>query len=143
MPALVCTLLLMLTVADRRHPRTAIRAPTAGRRIGEVVRDFLPALPAIVAPVLMIAGMTAGAFTPTEAAAVTAVYVILISAVVYRELTLAHLLEFGHPDGAQHLRDPDHRRGRRAVRLDPRGRAGPADLRGGAARASRAIRWCC
>ena len=39
----------------------------------------------------MVAGMTAGAFTPTEAAAVTAVYVILISGVVYRELTIEHL----------------------------------------------------
>ena len=39
----------------------------------------------------MIAGMTLGIFTPTEAAAMTAVYVILISAVFYRELTLEHL----------------------------------------------------
>ncbi|TIX74466.1 MAG: TRAP transporter large permease subunit, partial [Mesorhizobium sp.] len=37
------------------------------------------------------AGMTAGAFTPTEAAAITTVYVILISALLYRELTLDHL----------------------------------------------------
>jgi tripartite ATP-independent transporter DctM subunit len=55
------------------------------------LRDFLPALPAIVAPALMIAGMTFGAFTPTEAAAMTAVYVIVISAVVYRELSVEHL----------------------------------------------------
>lgn len=90
LPALVCTALLMLTVlivATRHgHPRSE-RWPT----MGEVGRTFLPALPAIIAPVLMVAGMTAGAFTPTEAAAVTAVYVILISAVVYRELTIQHL----------------------------------------------------
>ena len=90
MPALVCTLFLMLTVLvialRQGHPR-AERWPTAG----EVVKDFLPALPAIIAPVLMIAGMMLGAFTPTEAAAVTSVYVIFISAVFYRELTLAHL----------------------------------------------------
>jgi tripartite ATP-independent transporter DctM subunit len=90
LPALVCTVLLMLTVlvvAIRHgHPR-AERWPTAG----EVGRTFLPALPAMIAPVLMVAGMTAGAFTPTEAAAVTAVYVILISGVVYRELTIEHL----------------------------------------------------
>jgi len=90
MPALVCTMLLMLTVlivAIRgKHPR-ADRAPT----VGEVLHDFLPALPAIVAPALMIVGMTFGAFTPTEAAAITAVYVILISALIYRELTIYHL----------------------------------------------------
>jgi tripartite ATP-independent transporter DctM subunit len=90
LPALVCTMLLMLTVlivAIRdKHPR-AEQAPT----VGQVLRDFLPALPAIVAPALMIAGMTFGAFTPTEAAAITAVYVILISALIYRELTIYHL----------------------------------------------------
>ena len=90
MPALVCTLMLMVTVfivaVRHKHPR-ADRWPTAR----EVVRDFLPALPAIVAPALMIAGMTAGAFTPTEAAAITAVYVIVISAVFYRELSVEHL----------------------------------------------------
>lgn len=90
LPAIVCTALLMVTVlivATRHsHPR-AERWPTAS----EVGRTFLPALPAIIAPVLMVAGMTVGAFTPTEAAAVTAVYVIIISAVIYRELTLEHL----------------------------------------------------
>ncbi|MBX9454347.1 MAG: TRAP transporter large permease [Mesorhizobium sp.] len=90
MPAILCTVLLMTTVlviaTREKHPR-ADRWPT----IGEVVRDFLPAIPAIIAPALMIAGMTFGAFTPTEAAAITAVYVVVISAVLYRELTLAHL----------------------------------------------------
>ncbi|RJG41590.1 TRAP transporter large permease [Mesorhizobium sp. DCY119] len=90
MPAIACTILLMLTVlivAIRHgHPR-AERWPT----VREVVASLLQALPAIVAPVLMVAGMTAGAFTPTEAAAITAVYVIFISGAFYRELTLAHL----------------------------------------------------
>lgn len=90
MPAIVCTVLLMLTVLivaiRHNHPR-AERWPTAG----EIVGSLLPALPAIAAPLLMVGGMTAGAFTPTEAAAMTAVYVIFISGVIYRELTLAHL----------------------------------------------------
>lgn len=90
LPAVICTALLMLTVLvialRHKHPR-AERWPTGG----EVLRDLLPALPALIAPVLMIGGMMAGAFTPTEAAAVTAVYVIFISGVFYRELTLAHL----------------------------------------------------
>ncbi len=89
-PAIMCTILLMLTVLIvailHNHPR-AERWPTAR----EIVSSFLPALPAIVAPLLMVGGMTAGAFTPTEAAAMTAVYVILISGLIYRELTLAHL----------------------------------------------------
>jgi tripartite ATP-independent transporter DctM subunit len=90
MPALLCTALLMLTVLvvaiRHEHPR-AERWPTGW----EVARDFLPALPAFAAPILMIAGMTFGAFTPTEAAAMTAVYVVIISALFYRELTVEHL----------------------------------------------------
>ncbi|NRP21614.1 Sialic acid TRAP transporter large permease protein SiaM [Ensifer adhaerens] len=90
MPAIVCTILLMLTVLvvalRHKHPR-AERWSTPG----EILQTLLPALPAIVAPVLMVGGMIAGAFTPTEAAAITAVYVIFISAVFYRELTFAHL----------------------------------------------------
>jgi tripartite ATP-independent transporter DctM subunit len=82
MPAILCTFLLMLTVfivaTRHKHPR-AERWPTAG----EAIMSFLPALPAIAAPALMIAGMTYGALT--------AVYVILISALLYRELTLQHL----------------------------------------------------
>ncbi|PWV99093.1 tripartite ATP-independent transporter DctM subunit [Hoeflea marina] len=89
-PALICVALLMLTAAmlSLRHamPR-AERWPT----LREIWHSFLPALPAIIAPVLMISGMLFGLFTPTEAAAVTAVYVILISALVYRELTWSHL----------------------------------------------------
>ena len=89
-PALICVALLMLTAAVLSYrydlPR-ADRWPTPG----EVWRDLVPALPALFAPVLMIAGMLLGLFTPTEAAAVTAVYVILISSIFYRELTWAHL----------------------------------------------------
>jgi tripartite ATP-independent transporter DctM subunit len=89
-PALICVALLMLTVfvlaLRHDHPRAE-----RWSRPGEIVRDLVPALPAILAPVLMIGGMMAGLFTPTEAAAVTAVYVILIAALIYRELTLSHL----------------------------------------------------
>lgn len=89
-PALLCVALLMLTVALLS---VRYRLPRAERwpRLREIVRDLLPALPALVAPVLMIAGMLAGLFTPTEAASVTAVYVIAISALYYRDLTWAHL----------------------------------------------------
>lgn len=90
-PALICVALLMLTAAVlsfRYNLPRAERWPTPG----EVWRDLVPALPALFAPLLMIAGMLLGLFTPTEAAAVTAVYVILISSIFYRELTWAHLL---------------------------------------------------
>jgi tripartite ATP-independent transporter DctM subunit len=90
-PALICVALLMATVAilalRRGYPRSA-RWPT----LRELWRDFLPAIPALVTPVLLVAGMLLGFFTPTEAASITVVYVVLITAFVYRTLTVRHLL---------------------------------------------------
>jgi tripartite ATP-independent transporter DctM subunit len=90
-PGLLCTGALMAMAAwlarRRGYPRAA-RWPTRG----EVVRDMLPAIPALLAPVILIVGMLAGYFTPTEIASVTVVYTIAISALFYRQLTVKGLL---------------------------------------------------
>lgn len=90
-PALICVALLMITVAilalRRDYPRSE-RWPTRS----ELWRDLKPAIPALLTPVMLIAGMLLGIFTPTEAASITVVYVILITLFVYRTLTPAHLL---------------------------------------------------
>ncbi|WP_319518318.1 TRAP transporter large permease subunit [uncultured Martelella sp.] len=44
---------------------------------------------ALILPLIIVGGIRFGIFTPTEAAVVAAVYAILVSALVYRELTLA------------------------------------------------------
>jgi tripartite ATP-independent transporter DctM subunit len=86
LPGLVCVAMLMLMtgwLAVRRgYPRSS-RWPTAA----ELWRDFKPAFPALVAPLILIGGMLAGFFTPTEIAAVTVAYAVLISSLFYRELT--------------------------------------------------------
>ncbi|MAP17975.1 MAG: ABC transporter permease, partial [Aurantimonas sp.] len=90
-PAIMCVILLMITVAILAYrndfPRSD-RWPTL-RQLGA---DFVPALPALMTPVLLVAGMLLGYFTPTEAAAVPVGYVLLISGLVYRTLTVEHLL---------------------------------------------------
>jgi tripartite ATP-independent transporter DctM subunit len=90
-PALICVTLLMITTGvlsiRRNYPRSD-RWP----RFGEVIRDFFPALPALLAPAILVVGMVFGFFTPTEAASVTVVYVLLISGIVYRELKWTHIL---------------------------------------------------
>jgi len=91
LPGLICVAMLMLMTGwlalRRKYPR-ADHWPTRA----ELWRDFKPAFPAIVAPVILIAGMLAGFFTPTEIAAVTVLYAILISSLFYRELTLKGLI---------------------------------------------------
>ncbi len=90
-PALICVSFLMVTVAvisARQDLPRAERWP----RPSEILRDLGPAFPALMTPVLLVAGMLLGFFTPTEAASVTVVYVLFISAVFYRTLTVAHVL---------------------------------------------------
>lgn len=57
-------------------------------RLRHAVRDGLWAL---ALPVVIIGGMKAGVFTPTEAAVVAAVYSLLVGLLVYRELKLPAL----------------------------------------------------
>lgn len=57
----------------------------------EAGRSMFDAGLALVLPVIIIGGLKAGVFTPTEAAVVAAVYAILIGTFVYRELDLAGL----------------------------------------------------
>jgi tripartite ATP-independent transporter DctM subunit len=90
-PALICVALLMLTVTVLALRRGYPRASRWSTR-SELWRDLKPALPALFAPVLLVLGMLLGIFTPTEAASVTVLYVLLITAFIYRTLTLAHLL---------------------------------------------------
>ncbi|MEX2519963.1 MAG: TRAP transporter large permease [Paracoccaceae bacterium] len=91
-PAILCIVLLMLMTAviavRRGYPRAERWA-----RPHEIWAAFLPALPALAAPILLVGGMLLGFFTPTEAASVTVIYILLISGLVYRELTFAHLLQ--------------------------------------------------
>jgi tripartite ATP-independent transporter DctM subunit len=46
-----------------------------------------------VTPAIIIGGMMSGVFTPTEAAAIAAVYALIIAMLVYREITPAQLVE--------------------------------------------------
>ena len=113
LPGLVCVVMLMLMTGwlamRRNYPRTA-RWPTRH----ELWRDFKPAFPAIVAPVILIVGMLLGWFTPTEIASVTVLYAVLISSLFYRELTWRGVIDAGYETVACLGRHPDHRR-RRAL----------------------------
>ncbi|TYB84772.1 TRAP transporter large permease [Oceaniovalibus sp. ACAM 378] len=86
LPAIMFIAMLMVMVGwlaiRHNHPRSS-RWPT----IAEAWESFLPALPAILAPVLLVGGMLNGFFTPTEAASVTVAYILIIAVFYYRDLT--------------------------------------------------------
>jgi tripartite ATP-independent transporter DctM subunit len=89
LPGVLMGLFFMVCVAilaqRRGYPREA-RASW-----GELLRATIYATPAWGAPIIIIGGILAGIFTPTEAAAVASVYALGIGMFVYREITLADL----------------------------------------------------
>ena len=85
-PGLVIGALLMATVylmalTGRIH--APVREPASAPEIG---RAFVRALPALVAPVLLVGGILGGVATPTELGAITVIYAIALG-FLNRELT--------------------------------------------------------
>lgn len=62
-------------------------APQPRRSLREVFAALREAAFALMMPVIIIAGLRMGVFTPTEAGVVAAAYAIFVSLVVYRELS--------------------------------------------------------
>lgn len=90
-PGILCALVLMIIVyilaKARKYPKEA--KPT----VREIVMSFLGAVVPLMTPFIIIGGIFAGIFSPTEAAVVAASYALFLGTVVYRELTWAKLFE--------------------------------------------------
>lgn len=85
-PGFLCILLLMVCgYAFARKGGDAYRE-TEPFTLPRLLKTGWAALPAAGMPVLILGGILGGAFTPTEAAAVSAFYGLLIGLFVYREL---------------------------------------------------------
>ncbi|SMY06308.1 TRAP transporter large permease [Flavimaricola marinus] len=57
---------------------------------------ILRAIPPLMMPVILLGGIYTGAFTPTEAAAVSAFYALLLAVFAYRSIGLAEFFEVVH-----------------------------------------------
>ena len=66
--------------------------PPPRKSLGEVVEAMRLATWALVLPFIIVFGLKFGVFTPTEAAVVAAVYALVISVFVYRELNFKKLV---------------------------------------------------
>jgi len=88
-PGILMGLALLVTwwIVARDEP--VARAKRASLR--EITATLVDGVWALALPVLIIGGMKAGVFTPTEAAVVAAVYAAFVGAFVYREFKLEHL----------------------------------------------------
>lgn len=89
-PGILMAAALMITIHIRaRHQDYPPTPRPPLRELG--TRTFF-ALPALLAPILLMGGMRTGWFTPTEVAAVAVVYALLLG-VLYRGMTLRDLIE--------------------------------------------------
>ena len=71
--------------------REVVQVPPR-KTTGEILLALREATWALVLPVIVVFGLKFGVFTPTEAAVVAAVYALLVSTLVYRELSLKSLV---------------------------------------------------
>ena len=85
-PGLVMTAVMMGLNAYLAHRRNFPVEPPVPLR--ELAPLTLEALPALMMPVVLLGGIYSGIMTPTEAAAVAALYTLLISVLLYRSVSL-------------------------------------------------------
>jgi len=86
LPAAVMALCLMALISFRARAGGAPRTPRAAA--GVVARAGFGAILPLLMPGALLAGILLGLATPTEIAAIAVVYGIVLSSVVYREMTL-------------------------------------------------------
>lgn len=90
-PGFLCILLLMICAYSFSRNRGDAYRETEPFTLSRLLRTGWAALPAAGMPVLILGGILGGIFTPTEAAAVSAFYGLLVGLFVYRELKPAKL----------------------------------------------------
>jgi len=90
LPGVLMGLLMMVVVAVQARRRNIRTEPWEGA--AALFRSFIFALPPLVTPVIIIGGMWSGVFTPTEAAAVAALYALVIAMIFYREMSLRQFM---------------------------------------------------
>lgn len=71
-----------------RKDNVAVLPQQSGHEVWKSLRE---ALWALILPLIIIGGLRMGIFTPTEAGVVAAAYALVVSIVVYREMTLKEL----------------------------------------------------
>ncbi len=90
-PGILMTVAMMIVVhlvAVRRDQKPSMeRRATAG----EIVRQFIKSIWALLIPFGLIMGMRIGIFTPTEAGAMAVVFSIFVGFFIYKKLKIKHL----------------------------------------------------
>ncbi|MGH6897324.1 MAG: TRAP transporter large permease [Geminicoccaceae bacterium] len=90
-PGVLMAAVFMAYVAFRAH-RDGMQKGTRAS-LAEIWAAFRPAVLSLLTPLIIMLGIYAGIFTPTEAAAVAAFYALVLAVFVYREVGWRRLIE--------------------------------------------------
>lgn len=91
MPGIMMTIVLMIAVhfisvkRDYKPSRAKMSSP------GEIFRQLIKSIWALIIPFGIIMGMRLGVFTPTEAGAVAVLFSVIVGFFIYKELKPSHL----------------------------------------------------
>ena len=88
-PGLIMTVVMMAITTWIAHKRDI--PPEEKVPVRKLPGITFRAMPALLMPIILLAGIYGGATTPTEAAAVAAAYALLIAALLYRSVTWSSL----------------------------------------------------
>jgi tripartite ATP-independent transporter DctM subunit len=83
LPAAVMALCLMVLIFFRSRSRAG---ETKKHSVGEITHAGVQAIPALIAPVILIGGIISGVATPTEVSSTAVIYALLLSIFFYRSL---------------------------------------------------------
>jgi tripartite ATP-independent transporter DctM subunit len=108
----VMQMMLIALTAKRRHFPVEEKVP-----LRELPRVTWQAFPALMMPVILLGCLYSGVTTPTEAAAVAAAYALLVSALLYRSVSLRDVYQSLCHERAHHRVDRHADRRRAGVQL--------------------------
>jgi tripartite ATP-independent transporter DctM subunit len=92
-PGILMTIFLMLAVGLRAKQKGYLPEREKRASLKEVAKTFLDCIWAFLFPVILIAGLRFGLFTPSEAGAFACVYAVVIGVVVYKEFSWEKMLQ--------------------------------------------------
>lgn len=90
-PGLIMGLVLMIMNALISHKRNF--ATEEAVPLSKLPKTTAKAFPALLMPVILLFGIYGGVTTPTEAAAIAALYALLLTGVIYRSISIKSLFE--------------------------------------------------
>ena len=92
-PGLLMTLFLMVAVGIRARQKGYLPEREQRAPLKEIAKTFVDCIWAFLFPIILLAGMRFGMFTPSEAGAFACVYAIAIGAIVYKQSSWKGLLQ--------------------------------------------------